>query len=303
MYEAAVNLKALKLSTFPGRNISKFVNEAQRLIKIMKDGYALPYQLGSNIVTKMCGTQSLYFNRSMYNVLDRVLAMEKAHRPHRDPKALEKSGDYNEYGPLGTCVKMRECYSNLVTAKQWPALAATIPSANLGSATGDNDAGPHKNPNGRKYHDCESNYHFRGHPYCSKKKTSVEDDSTGGGSTGGGKGNEDWKFIHPTDANAVVIVNETKYYFCKHCVCKQTGRQGFFNRTHVSKGYTFKGGKTYDDEWIMATDESSTASSISSLGSRSATPEGNLTALTRKVDELSPPPQASSCARTSSCGS
>jgi len=30
---------------------------------------------------------------------------------------------------------MRENYSDLITAKQWPALVATIPSANLGSVT------------------------------------------------------------------------------------------------------------------------------------------------------------------------
>jgi len=110
MDEAAVHLKALELSDFPGGNVSKFANEAQRLIKIMKDGYALPYQMGSKIVTKVCSTKSIFFNRSMYNVLDRVLAMEKAHGPHRDSKALEKSGDYKEYGPLGICVKMRDYY-------------------------------------------------------------------------------------------------------------------------------------------------------------------------------------------------
>ena len=36
--EAAVNLEALELSEFSGENISKFANEVQQLIKIMKDG-------------------------------------------------------------------------------------------------------------------------------------------------------------------------------------------------------------------------------------------------------------------------
>ena len=52
--------------------------------------------------------------------------MEKGHRPHRDPEVLENSEDYKEYGPLEICVKMREYYSDLVTTKQWLALAATI---------------------------------------------------------------------------------------------------------------------------------------------------------------------------------
>lgn len=131
MDDAAIKLEERELSAFPGENINKFANEAQRLIKIMKDRYALPYQLGSKIVTKLCATQSLYFNRNMFNVLDKVLAMKNAHGPHRDPKLLESSSDYVEYGPLGTCVKMREYYSDLVTTKQWPALAETIPSANF----------------------------------------------------------------------------------------------------------------------------------------------------------------------------
>ena len=152
----------------------------------MKDGYTLPYQLGSKFVTKVCITQSLYFKWSMYNVLDKALGMEKEHGPHRDPKLLERSADYKEYGPLGGCVKMREAYFDLVTAKQWPALAATIPAANLGSVTED-DGGPRKNANGRKYFYCGSVFHLRGHSDCPKTKTASsprDDISTGGKGSG-----------------------------------------------------------------------------------------------------------------------
>ena len=110
MDEAAASFQALDLGAYPGENISKFANEAQHLIKIMKDGYALPYQLGSQLVTKVCSTQSLYFNRIMFNVMDHVLAMEKSHGPRRDPKALEKVAEYSKYGPLGICVKMRKLF-------------------------------------------------------------------------------------------------------------------------------------------------------------------------------------------------
>jgi len=41
--DATKSLKTLTLVTFPGENISKFANEAQTLINIMKGGYALPY--------------------------------------------------------------------------------------------------------------------------------------------------------------------------------------------------------------------------------------------------------------------
>ena len=218
MDNAAIKLEAFKLITFSGENISKFANEAQRLIKSIKDSYALPYQLRSKIITKICSTQSLYINRSMYKVLDKSLAMEKSHGPHRDPKGLELSTDYKEYGPLGLCVKMRELYSNLVTTKQQPAVSATIPEGNLGSATTNSDTSPRKNSNGRTCHDVESEYQFKGHPDCPKYKPSY--DITGGGTTGGstagGKGNGDWKFISPNDENTIVTVSGAKYYFCKH---------------------------------------------------------------------------------------
>lgn len=42
--EAGGCLDALTLNNFPGENISKFSIKAQRLIKIMKRGYTLPYQ-------------------------------------------------------------------------------------------------------------------------------------------------------------------------------------------------------------------------------------------------------------------
>merc|ERR1740124_651011 len=115
MDDAAKSLSALMLETFSGENVSKFTNEAQRLIKIMKGGYALPYQLGSQLIQKVCAIQSQYFNRSMFNLLDNSLALEKAHGPHRDPIFLEKDLLYIKNGPLGVYVDMREKYSDLVT--------------------------------------------------------------------------------------------------------------------------------------------------------------------------------------------
>jgi len=68
----------------------------------------------------------------MYNLFDKVLKMEKAHGPHRDPKLLEHTPGYKLYGPLGICVSMRESYLDLISTKQWSALIATLPSSNLG---------------------------------------------------------------------------------------------------------------------------------------------------------------------------
>jgi len=54
MDDAAKSLSTLTLETFDGENVSKFASEAQRLIKIMKGGYTLPYQLGSQLIQKVC---------------------------------------------------------------------------------------------------------------------------------------------------------------------------------------------------------------------------------------------------------
>ena len=42
--EVTTAFKTLALSTYPGENIVDFATEAQRLIKIMSTGYALPYK-------------------------------------------------------------------------------------------------------------------------------------------------------------------------------------------------------------------------------------------------------------------
>ena len=73
----------------------------------MKGGYALPYQLGSQFLHRVCATQSLFFNRSMFNLFDKALVLEKCHGPHRDPKLLESATDCENYGPLALCVAMR----------------------------------------------------------------------------------------------------------------------------------------------------------------------------------------------------
>ena len=46
--KAATKFASLRLVDFLDENISKFANEAQRLIKILKGGYSLSYQLALN---------------------------------------------------------------------------------------------------------------------------------------------------------------------------------------------------------------------------------------------------------------
>ena len=100
----------------------------------------------------MRATQIPYFSCSMFSLLENVLAMEKLHGPHRDPKILEKDASYVKYGPLGICIDMREKYSDLVTINNWPALSAAILQGNLGEVNSNKEStetsdGPKKNRN------------------------------------------------------------------------------------------------------------------------------------------------------------
>ena len=283
MDEAGKSLEALTLSDFPGENISKFSNEAQRLIKIMKGGYALPYQLGSQILQKVCNTQSLYFNRTMYNLMDHALKLEKDHGPHRDPKLLEASANYSTYGPLGLCVAMRENYSDLVTVSQWPALATTLPASNLGEIKLPDI--PKKNFKDMKCHICGSEFHLKAD--CPNKPTSDSEKMPGSklGFTGAGKTSmATWRYIHPADPDSEITVNGIKYDFCKHCTCKFTGKQGFYNRTHNTSNHKFPRQKSDDASTAPTVASTVTGtSSISSLGSGSATPGCSLGIAQSKV--------------------
>lgn len=48
----------------------------------------------------------------MFNLLDKVLHIEKSHGPHRDPKKLTTNPNYSKYGPLGGCKEMQEQYAD-----------------------------------------------------------------------------------------------------------------------------------------------------------------------------------------------
>ena len=179
----------------------------------------------------------------MFNLLDNALAMEKAHGPHRDTTFLEKDPLYVKYGPLGVCVDMREKYSDLVTINNWPALSAVIPQVNLGEVPQNmsESSGARENPNRFKCHECDSECHLRNDcPDRKKRPAEKEKNGDGGGDgsktkgSGAGDGNghganenTDWKFIAPVDENSIVTVGEIEYFFCKHCVCKNTRRKDF----------------------------------------------------------------------------
>ena len=167
--------------------------------------------------------------------------MEKA---RRDPKLLECDPVYIKYGPLGMCINMRAKYSDLVTINNWPAFSAVIPESSLGAVGPQippdrSDENGRENPNGDRYHECNSKYYLWNNCPVKKKKLAEREkggdgDASGdGGPKSGEEHNFDWKFIAPADNNTTVIVNSLEFFYSKHYVCKNTNRRGFFNRTHI----------------------------------------------------------------------
>ena len=79
---------------------------ALKYIKVMEGGYALPRNLSSSLIktnTLSCD----YFNRTMYNHLDKVNDMERRYML-KDPKILRADPSYSLYGHIGVCEIIQE---------------------------------------------------------------------------------------------------------------------------------------------------------------------------------------------------
>ena len=266
--EATIAFKTLNLSTYPGENIVDFATEAQRLIKIMCTGYALPYKTGSSLLAKVEKTSSNYFNQQIFRYQSQVKIMERAIGPLVDPKSIIRHPDYPTYGPLGLCALIQEEYGELKRSNEWPALTATLPEGNYsGPASG-------RNSQGRRCYKCNSEFHLANDPICPENSST----SNGGGngtnsgtnsgtttessrppatpsSSGSGSTNNNsptppavtgsaaapasiWKYIHPADKNQKLDVNGKTYQFCEKCICHHTGKTGFYNTTHTTSQHT-----------------------------------------------------------------
>ena len=248
--------------------------------------YALLYRLSSQLVHKVCNSQSLYFDFTTFNFLDKVLVMENINGPHRDPNKLELDPDYSTLGSLGICKEMREQYDNQVRLKTCPALSSMIHEADLDETQSQDQ--PRKNHNGYKYHNYGLEYHMlRVCPSSSENNQGTEGRTIGTGRKNTDTSNQAWKYCAPVDENAILMVNGLHYMYYKHCVCKCTKTKGFFNctdassKTDTSDGYRFSCAQ--DDDGTSANPSSaSDVSTATSTVSGVTTPEGNVGVITRE---------------------
>ena len=239
---------ALSLASFPGENINKFSTEALRLIHIMRGAYALPYQLGSKLLSKVDNTQSTYFNQQVHDLKKVARSMEIAHGCLRDPKLLESASDYKTHGPIPLCSSLQREYGELKKTNEWPALSSTLPEGNY-------------TPGPRRCFRCNSPNHLLPDCPVPSEDTPATDNTPSAGArsgrnggTGSRTGNGSnpppssgapspgasgasvpgavWKYIKPANLDQEIMMNGHSYFYCAKCRCTRTNKTGFYNRTH-----------------------------------------------------------------------
>ena len=124
------SFQEMTLSDFQGENFSSLDTSALKYIKIIEGGYALPRNISSSLIKKATTPSCEYFNRMMYNHLDKVKDMEKRYML-KDPKLLRADPSYSLYGPIGFCEIFQEEYRKLFSEREWLALQETIPQGNI----------------------------------------------------------------------------------------------------------------------------------------------------------------------------
>ena len=215
--KAGEQFKELTLSSYPGQNISKFTDEALRLIRIMECGYALPYQLGSELLEKVHQTESTYFNMQVQLLLHQTRTMENSIGPIADPKTLESHAEYSTCGPLALCSRLQTEYSDLLKSNSWPALAPSIPESNNA-------------------------------PAADFVSTTPDDKRSNAASSSNNNNNPPgimlppkiWKYLKPADEDQCIVIHDIKYFWCGKCVCRRTNQVGFYNRTHSTSKHQSK---------------------------------------------------------------
>jgi hypothetical protein len=88
------------VNDFPAENLTEFMATAQKYVKVMQSGYALPIRTGSKLVMKCTKTGFKFFNRKAYDNLDLVRTMEDGFKLS-DPKSMTNHRDYSTLGPIG----------------------------------------------------------------------------------------------------------------------------------------------------------------------------------------------------------
>ena len=238
--QAFVNLT---LDSYPGENVADMINEALRLIRIMKGGYALPVNTGSRLLQKVSHTSCEEFNRKVYNLLDTVKQMEHKYKV-LDPRKILTDPSYDKLGPIGLISTLHEIYGRLLTDHDWPALATKLPQSNNATApaAGSSTTSVSKGAGEKREiicFRCKGSHHIKDCPQPSKGKNKDRDGDKDAATSSDAPAAKKiktalpaWRYIEPKDLTIPVIDADKKYKFCTKCICRHTGKKGLYLLSH-----------------------------------------------------------------------
>ena len=109
---ATNKFRDLSLSSFPGKQLSDLATIALKLIKIMDGAYMMPVNFGYTLIRKESNSSCQYFNRTMFEHLDKARQMESMYKI-KNPMLLKAHPLYSKYGYIGIYGFLQDEYSKL----------------------------------------------------------------------------------------------------------------------------------------------------------------------------------------------
>jgi hypothetical protein len=91
----------------------------------MQRGYALPIRVGSKLLMKCTKTECEYFNRKVFDRLDKVKDMEDRYKLS-DPASVKNNVGYHDYGPIGVIAWAQKIHSKFLSDHKWPGIASKL---------------------------------------------------------------------------------------------------------------------------------------------------------------------------------
>jgi hypothetical protein len=170
---------------------------------------------------KCTKTECEYFNRKVFDRLDKVKEMEDKCKL-ADPASLTNDPGYHEYGPIGVIAWAQNIHSKFVADHKWPGLASKLPHLESAQSNSVQTKGKFT-----CYH-CGKDGHIK--PNFPKLQASVPKDDE--------KQKEwrplaAWKAVRPDNiTKKFVDENKVEWNFCTKCIDFTTRKKGIWSRIH-----------------------------------------------------------------------